>query len=265
LESANITLGPECAGLHPDLKPGDYVMLTVKDTGTGMSEEVKARMFEPFFSTKAVGEGTGLGLSTCYGIIRQSGGHITVESEPGRGTTFNIYLPKVEAQPGIPMPLPETPDLPAGTETILLVESDAFLSEMVATLLRRLGYRVLGAPYGIEPSGQKPESSSGHIDLLITDSALSHLTASELAGQMRVLYPHMKILFTSAQPVNALVHHGRLTPGMSLLNKPFTPSALAKIVRRILDQPSAPKWQDAQGLFAFTNPQPAVALPGMGL
>ena len=137
-------------GRYPELKPGDYVMLAITDTGVGMSAEVKARVFEPFFSTKDVGQGTGLGLSTCYGIIKQSGGHISVYSELGRGATFKIYLPQVEPQSEIPIQPLDLPGLPRGTETILLVEDDPALREMAATLLRRLGYTVLTAANGVE-------------------------------------------------------------------------------------------------------------------
>jgi signal transduction histidine kinase len=130
LETANVSFDQESVGRYPELKPGDYVMLAITDTGTGMSEEVKARVFEPFFSTKDVGQGTGLGLSTCYGIIKQSGGHISVYSELARGTTFKIYLPQVEQQTKIPIERLASPDLPRGTETILLVEDDLALREM---------------------------------------------------------------------------------------------------------------------------------------
>src|SRR6202041_190895 len=130
---------------YPELRAGEYVMLAITDTGAGMSKEVKARAFEPFFSTKEVGQGTGLGLSTCYGIVKQSGGHISVYSEPGRGTTFKIYLPQVESTTNIPVPRLDAPGLSNGTETILLVEDDPALREMAATLLRRLGYTVLVA------------------------------------------------------------------------------------------------------------------------
>jgi two-component system, cell cycle sensor histidine kinase and response regulator CckA len=248
LETANVTLDQEYVSRHPELKPGDYVMLAITDTGAGMSEEVKARVFEPFFSTKGVGQGTGLGLSTCYGIIKQSGGHISVCSEPGRGTTFTIYLPQVEPQTKIPIQrldspcgivgtaaLQETgriipqgePDLPRGTETILLVEDDPALREMAATLLRRLGYTVLAAANGIEALSLKQQRDSGHIDLLFTDVVMPHMSGKELSERVGALSPHTRILFTSAYTGNAMVHQGVLSPGVALLQKPFTPSALA--------------------------------------
>jgi PAS domain S-box-containing protein len=236
LETANVTFDPDSVGRYPELKPGDYVMLAISDTGTGMTEEVKARVFEPFFSTKGVGLGTGLGLSTCYGIIKQSGGHISVYSELGRGTTFKIYLPQVEPQLPIPNHRLDSPELPSGTETILLVEDDPALREMAATLLRRLGYTVLTAGNGVEALSVKHDRNSGHIDLLFTDVVMPHMSGKELADRMRALYPHTKILFTSAYTENAIVHQGVLDQGVALLQKPFTPTALARKVRETLDK-----------------------------
>ncbi|HEY1717390.1 MAG TPA: PAS domain S-box protein [Verrucomicrobiae bacterium] len=241
LETTNVSFDQESAGHYPDLKPGEYVMLAITDTGAGMSEAVKARLFEPFFTTKDVGQGTGLGLSTCYGIVKQSGGHISVYSEPGRGTTFKIYLPQVEHQPKIPVQRLEPPDLPRGTETILLVEDDPSLREMASSLLERLGYTVLAAANGIEALSLKQQRDTGHIDLLFTDVVMPHMSGKELADRVRALYPHTKILFTSAYSGNAIVHQGVLDKGVALLQKPFTPSALAHKVRVVLDQPPAPK------------------------
>jgi two-component system, cell cycle sensor histidine kinase and response regulator CckA len=235
LETANVSFDTESVGRYPELKPGDYVMLAISDTGTGMSEAVKARVFEPFFSTKGVGQGTGLGLSTCYGIVKQSGGHISIYSELGRGTTFKIYLPQIEAPAKIPVQRLDAPDLPHGTETILLVEDDPALREMAATLLRRLGYIILSAANGVEALSLKHQRGTGHIDLLFTDVVMPHMSGKELADRVRALYPHTKILFTSAYTENAIVHQGVLDKGVALLQKPFTPSALAKKVREVLD------------------------------
>jgi len=240
LETSNIVLDRESVGRYPELKPGDYVMLAITDTGTGMSDEVKARVFEPFFSTKGVGQGTGLGLSTCYGIVKQSGGHIRVYSEQSRGSTFKIYLPQVETLAKISVPRLDSPDLPRGTESILLVEDDPALREMAATLLRRLGYTVLTAANGVEALNVKHERSTGHIDLLFTDVVMPHMSGKELADRVRVLYPYTKILFTSAYTENAIVHQGVLDKGVALLQKPFTPSALARKVRKVLDQLDVP-------------------------
>ncbi len=241
LETANVTLDQESVGGYPELKSGDYVMLAITDTGVGMTEEVKARAFEPFFTTKDVGQGTGLGLSTCHGIIKQSGGHISVYSEPGRGATFKIFLPQVERQAKISIPRLDSPDLPRGTETILLVEDDPALREMATTLLRRLGYTVLAAANGIEALSLKQQPDTGYIDLLFTDVVMPHMSGKELADRVRALYPHTRILFTSACTENAIVHQGVLDKGVALLQKPFTPSALAHKLRETLDQPGAPK------------------------
>jgi PAS domain S-box-containing protein len=253
LETANISFDQESVGRDPELKPGDYVMLAITDTGAGMTEEVKARVFEPFFTTKDVGQGTGLGLSTCYGIVKQSGGHISVYSEPGRGATFKIYLPQVEAQTKIPLRRPDLPALPSGTETILLVEDDPALREMAATLLKRLGYTVLAAANGIEALSLKQQHDTGHIDLLFTDVVMPHMSGKELADRVRALFPHTRILFTSAYTENAIVHQGVLEKGVALLQKPFTPSALARKLREVLDQPGIQKPDSAQTTFGFTK------------
>jgi two-component system, cell cycle sensor histidine kinase and response regulator CckA len=241
IETANVTLDEAYLSRFPELKPGEYVMLAITDTGAGMNEEVKARVFEPFFTTKGVGQGTGLGLSTCYGIVKQSGGHISVYSEPARGATFKIYLPQVEPQTRIPIQRLDSPGLPRGTETILLVEDDPALREMAATLLRRLGYTVLAADNGIEALSLKQQRDNGHIDLLFADVVMQHMSGKELSERARALHPSTRILFTSACTENATVHQGVLNEGVALLQKPFTPSALARKVREVLDQPSAPK------------------------
>jgi signal transduction histidine kinase/CheY-like chemotaxis protein len=243
LETANVLLDQDYVSRFPgvEIKAGEYVMLAVSDTGIGMNAEVKAHVFEPFYTTKGVGEGTGLGLSTCYGIVKQSGGHISVYSEPGRGTTFKIYLPQVEPQVKIPVQRLDSPDLPRGMETILLVEDDPALREMAATLLRRLGYTVLTAANGVEALSMNHQRDAGPIDLLFTDVVMPHMSGRELADRMRVLNPLTKILFTSAYTENAIVHQGVLDKGVALLQKPFTPFALAHKLREMLDQPITPK------------------------
>ena len=258
LETANVTLDSEYARQFPDLKAGEYMRLAITDSGTGMSEEVKARVFEPFFTTKGVGEGTGLGLSTCYGIVKQSGGHINVYTEAGRGTTFKIYLPQVESPvpPPSPRPVPaglpqvESPvpppapppvstDLPRGTETILLVEDNPALREMIVALLNRLGYTILAAANGVEALSLMSRRELGLMDLLFTDLVMPQMGGHELAGRVSVLYPHTRILFTSGYTENAMKHQGVLHPGVALLQKPFTPSALARKLREVLDQPES--------------------------
>jgi two-component system cell cycle sensor histidine kinase/response regulator CckA len=240
LETANVYLDQEYVGHSPELevKAGDYVMLAVSDTGIGMSADVKAHLFEPFFTTKCLGKGTGLGLSASYGIIKQSGGHISVYSEAGCGSTLKVYLPQVEPSAKTPVQRLDSSNLPRGTETILLVEDDAALREMAATLLRRLGYTVLAADNGIEALISKQRQGTGHIDLLFTDVVMPHMSGRELADRVRLLSPHTKILFTSAFTENAIVHQGVLDPGVALLQKPFTPSTLARKVREVLDHSS---------------------------
>jgi len=253
METANVSFDHESVGRDPELKPGEYVMLAVTDTGTGMAEEVKARVFEPFYSTKGVGQGTGLGLSTCYGIVKQSGGHISVYSEMGRGATFKIYLPQAQQPTDVPLQRLTSPDLPCGTETILLVEDDPALREMAGTLLRRLGYTVWVAGNGIEALSLKQQRGIGHIDLLFTDVVMPHMSGKELADRMQVLFPHTKILFTSAYAENAIVQQGVLHKGVELLQKPFTPSALASKLREVLDQPVAPAREAGQDALGFAK------------
>jgi PAS domain S-box-containing protein len=235
LETANVSFNKDSQDSIPELKPGDYVMLAITDTGAGMSDAVKARLFEPFFTTKGVGQGTGLGLSTCYGIVKQSDGHISVHSESGRGSTFKIYLPQVGSQAEIPAQRLDSPDLPRGMETILLVEDDPAMREMAAALLRRLGYTVFAAANGIEALGLKNKPGTGHIDLLFTDVVMPHMNGRESDGRASVLFPGTKILFATAYAEEAIVHQG-----VAILQKPFTPSALAHKLRQVLDAPDAP-------------------------
>jgi two-component system cell cycle sensor histidine kinase/response regulator CckA len=236
LETSNTTLDENFVRPFPGLIAGDYVLLTISDTGTGMKEETKAHAFEPFYSIKGVGQGTGLGLATCYGILKQSGGHINVYSELGRGSTFKIYLPEFEPPKKVIAPRAIAGGLPGGTETILLAEDDPALLEMSAALLRKLGYTVLTASNGIEALGLGHQRDVGHIDLLFTDVVMPHMSGNELSDRIHAIYPHTKVLFTSAYTENAIVHQGILNKGVVLLQKPFTPSALAHKIREILDR-----------------------------
>jgi CheY-like chemotaxis protein len=235
LATANVKLDQESISRFPELKAGDFVMLTISDTGIGMSEEIKARIFEPFFTTKAVGQGMGLGLSTCDGIIKQSGGFITVTSEPARGSTFKIYLPQAAPRTKVPIQRLDSPDLPKGTETILLVEDAPALRAMSVSLLGRLGYTVLAAASGIEALRQQQRGDITHIDLLMTVVVAPHINGKELAGRARAFDPHTRILFTSGLTESAVVHEGMLNAGEAFLQKPFTPSTLARKLREVLD------------------------------
>ena len=236
LETANVTHGPDYLRQFPEVRPGDYVMLVISDTGTGMSEKIKARIFEPFFSTKGVGKGTGLGLATCYGIIKQSGGHISVHTELGRGTTFRIYLPQGEQSPKTSEPRGEPPGLPRGTETILLVEDDPALREMAATFLGRLGYDMLTAAAGQEALNLASPPAGKRVDLLLTDLVMSHVNGTELARCIHAWHPHLKVLFTSGYAEHSQAEPGVTHEGVAVLQKPFPPTLLARRVREVLDE-----------------------------
>jgi PAS domain S-box-containing protein len=235
LETANVSVDAEAAGRHPDLTPGDYVMLSVTDTGAGMSPDVKTRAFEPFFSTKGVGRGTGLGLSTCYGIIKQSGGHITVFSEPGWGATFKIYLPQYEPQTKAAVSIPPPSNLPRGTETVLVVLKDLALREIVETLLKRLGYAVLTAGSAIEALNVTQRRELEAFDLLVVDLDMEPMSGWELAEKVVALRPRTRVLFTSDHTEPAAVYLGRWKKGHRHLQKPFAPAALAHKLREALD------------------------------
>jgi PAS domain S-box-containing protein len=240
LETANVTLDQEYVRSVPDLTAGEYAMLAITDSGTGMSDDVRERVFEPFFSTKPVGHGTGLGLSTCHGIIHQSGGHISVSAELGRGSTFRVYLPQHAPRTAVPADRRDSSDLPGGTETVLLVESDATLREMATTVLGRLGYTILAAADASDALTLTQGSDIGHIDVVFTDIDMPQMSGAELFERVRKSSPHAGVLFASARGKNAVVDHRVLKDGASFLQRPFTPSALARKIRDVLDQSTAP-------------------------
>ncbi len=233
LETANAELSEQYAELHQPVVPGRYVMLAVSDTGTGMTPETRARIFEPFFTTKEKGKGTGLGLSTVYGIVKQSGGYVWVYSELGRGTTFKIYLPRVDAAPDTLLPARE-PVTVAGTETILLAEDDAVLRPLAKGLLEKLGYTVLDAADAVEAL-EAARQYTEVIHLLLTDVVMPGASGRELARRLESHRPDVKVLYVSGYTDDAIVHHGMLEPGLNFLQKPFTPAALARKVREVLD------------------------------
>ncbi len=233
LETANAELSEQYAELHQPVVPGRYVMLAVSDTGTGMTPETRARIFEPFFTTKEKGKGTGLGLSTVYGIVKQSGGYVWVYSELGRGTTFKIYLPRVDAAPDTLLPARE-PVTVAGTETILLAEDDAVLRPLAKGLLEKIGYTVLDAA-DAEEALEAARQYTEVIHLLLTDVVMPGASGRELARQLESHRPDVKVLYVSGYTDDAIVHHGMLEPGLNFLQKPFTPAALARKVREVLD------------------------------
>ncbi|HWP34368.1 MAG TPA: ATP-binding protein, partial [Thermodesulfobacteriota bacterium] len=219
---------------HEGVRPGRYVLLAVSDTGCGMDAETRARIFEPFFTTKAPGQGTGLGLSTVYGIVAQSGGHIWVYSEPGRGATFKIYFPRVDEPAEEPPTAAQPAEAPGGRETVLLLEDDERVRRLACEVLTRKGYTVLEARSGDEALALA-SSHPGPIALLLTDVVMPGLRGREVAARLAPLRPEMKVLYMSGYPDAAIVRHGVLEPGIAFLPKPFTPDLLARRVREVLD------------------------------
>ena len=231
VETANVTLDAGYAQHHMTVTPGEYVMLAVSDTGTGMDEETLAHIFEPFFTTKSSSKGTGLGLSTVYGIVKQSGGNIWVYSEIGRGTTFKIYLPRNRSEAPARVVPPATIDV-RGSETILLVEDEDPVRTLAAKVLRGLGYQVMEAKLG----SQALDLASDHvsIDLLLTDVVMPEFSGAELARKLADKRPTLRILYMSGYTDEAIIHHGVLASNIAYLQKPFTPDVLATKVREVL-------------------------------
>jgi CheY-like chemotaxis protein len=236
IETANVELDEEYARAHIGVTPGRYVRLSVSDTGFGMSKEVKEKVFEPFFTTKEKGKGTGLGLSTVYGIVKQIGGNIWVYSELNQGTTFKIYLPRVEEEATFLRHRDDTEILPQGRETVLLVEDDPSVRGFVVQVLRRQGYTVLEATNGKEALRVVQEEAGRKIHLLLTDVVMPQMGGKELADRLKILQPDIKVLFISGYTDNAIVHHGVLEPNINFLQKPFSPTALPRKVREVLDK-----------------------------
>jgi two-component system cell cycle sensor histidine kinase/response regulator CckA len=208
-------------------------MLAVSDTGVGMDAETQARIFEPFFTTKELGKGTGLGLSTVFGIVKQSGGCIWVYSEPGRGTTFKVYLPRVEEGMHAAAPDAQAPP-PRGSETILLVEDEEMLRGLIEESLATCGYNVLVAKHGAEALGIARQQE-GTIHLLLTDTVMPGMGGRELAMQLTGARQRLKVLYMSGYTNDAVVRHGVLAAEVAFLQKPFSPDALARKVRDVLD------------------------------
>ncbi|HJQ68176.1 MAG TPA: response regulator [Blastocatellia bacterium] len=236
IETNNAPLDEAYVREHITVEPGRYVMLAVTDTGLGMNSETRSHIFEPFFTTKEKGMGTGLGLSMVYGIVKQSGGNIWVYSEPGQGTTFRIYLPQVEEAEEAASQLDDAEYLPRGTETVLLVEDEQAVRDLSARILRELGYTVFEASNGEEALAISNERAHGEIQLLLTDVVMPQMSGKLLTDLVKAARPGIRILFSSGYTDNALVHHGSLAPGTAFLQKPFSPGALARKVREVLDK-----------------------------
>jgi len=237
IETANITISETDAMKHVSVKPGPYVMLAVSDTGTGIDEETQARIFEPFFTTKEVGKGTGLGLSTVYGIVKQSGGNIWVYSEPGVGTVFKVYLPRIEAAERSAKPILET-TIFHGSETILVVEDEDVVRGLTRRILAEAGYNVLDTRSG-EEAIRLCRDYRGPIDLLLTDVVMPEISGREVAGAVQELRPDTRVLFMSGYTDEAIVRHGVLDANVEFIQKPFTWARLGKKVRDVLDRNAA--------------------------
>jgi CheY-like chemotaxis protein len=220
---------------HPGFIPGDFVLLAVSDNGCGMNKEVLDNLFEPFFTTKDVGKGTGLGLATIFGIVKQNNGFINVYSEPGQGSTFKIYLPRLVAEEYIDKAVPEKKATAGGTETILLVEDEPTILRMTRMMLERKGYTVLPAA----TPGEAIDFANTHADkihLLMTDVVMPEMNGRDLAGKLIPLYPEVKVLFMSGYTANVIAHHGVLDHGVAFIQKPFSMADMTAKVREVLDK-----------------------------
>jgi len=236
VETMNVELDSASARAHQSLEPGSYVILAVSDTGCGMDVGTQARMFEPFFTTKEPGKGTGLGLATVYGIVKQSGGNIDVCSAPGKGTTFKIYLPRVEGE-AERVKLASTPDEAIrGSETILLVEDEEMVRALAQAILERNGYTVLAAR-NVQDALRVIEEGNKTIDLLLTDTIMPGMNGPELAKRILAIRPAMKVLYMSGYTDKAFTSGDTWEPGPAFLQKPFTPQTLAHKVREMLTVP----------------------------
>jgi CheY-like chemotaxis protein len=236
IATAVIELTTRFPGTDPDLPAGRYVVLSVADTGTGMDAAVRSRIFEPFFTTKAKGKGTGLGLATVYGIVKQSGGDILVDTDLGKGTKFSIYLPLVERVSKTSKRDSRTRAVGGGTETILLVEDETDVRRLAAEMLLGLGYQVLEASDGTDAL-RVWEAKRDSIDLLVTDVIMPQMGGHELAQELLAREPKLKVLYVSGYTNDVLARHGVVQPEIELLHKPFSRGVLGAKVRKLLDGP----------------------------
>src|SRR5256885_2026342 len=250
IEISEVTLDQEYCSRNPDAHAGSYARIAIGDTGCGMAPDVQARLFEPFFTTKEAGKGTGLGLATVYGILKQSGGHITVYSEVGQGTTFKVHLP-LSSEAASPHDAPVLNSaVPTGCETILLVEDEESMRQLASEYLSGKGYRVLIAA---DPDSAVTLASEhlGLIDMLLTDVILPGMSGVKLAESLASAHPNMRVLYVSGYTADAIVHHGGQGPNFAFLSKPFSLSALARKIRSVLDERAAAMNGDA---VSMANP-----------
>jgi CheY-like chemotaxis protein len=234
IETSNADLDKTFAKRHVPTRPGRYVMLAVSDTGSGMDKATQARIFEPFFTTKQLGKGTGLGLATVYGIVKQSDGYIWVYSEPGLGSTFKVYLPRVEAELTEEKERGMLTPLPGGSETVLLVEDDRTVRSLATEMLQMNGYTVLEARDGQEAL-ELVRRHGRPIDLLLTDVVMPQMSGRQLAQGVTDIHPGIRVLYMSGYTDGVIAHHGVLDAGVAYLQKPFTADFLARKVREVLD------------------------------
>jgi nitrogen-specific signal transduction histidine kinase len=235
IATANAMINADNVRAHPGAVTGNYVVLSVRDTGTGMSEEVKAHIFEAFFTTKPKGQGTGLGLATCQTIIQQSGGLIGFESEIGKGTTFSIYLPRVEQLRDVAAKATQAGPLSRGTESLLVVEDEPSVRHLACRVLESQGYEVLSASNGQDALHVAREHKGGPIRLVVTDVIMPLMGGKVMAEWLKTTNPDLKILFTSGYTDDAITQHGVFEAGATFLPKPYTPAQLARKVREMLD------------------------------
>jgi two-component system cell cycle sensor histidine kinase/response regulator CckA len=251
IATTNATLDENYSRGHTGVNAGEYVILSVSDTGTGMTDEVKAHLFEALFTTKPKGQGTGLGLATCRTIVQQSGGHIGVYSELGVGTTFKVYLPRIDQPLEAAARAPQAGPAPRGTETLLVVEDDPSVRDLACGILEAQGYEVLTASNGADALETAREHKGLPISLVLTDVIMPVMGGNVMAEWLKAMNPDLKILFSSGYTDDAILHHGVLQPGTEFMPKPYTASALARKVRELLDQPAAPQPDSAANSFGF--------------
>ena len=235
IETKAVYISPEFCAIHPGFIEGRFILLTVSDSGCGIDKAVAAKIFDPFFTTKGIGHGTGLGLSTVYGIVHQNNGFIDLDSEPGRGTTFKIYLPK-SPNSDLWNSRDDQTDIEAGKgERILIVEDDPVILNMGKNMLERLGYTIFTAETPLKALKMAETNLLESIDLLLTDVIMPEMNGKELASKLSTFLPAINVVYMSGYTENVIVHHGALDEGIHFIQKPFAKKDLARIVRKALD------------------------------